>query len=419
MLFYLIQIIISFIAVYYYGDNRLRYFSMITAAYFISYYASGSFDIALTLYCAFVVLGVGKPSSFESMDFFLFSWVMVYFVIGVLFKSAYSTMAAFVTRYGFVVLWLWIYNIKPKEKEWVATVDDYRFAIRVGFLTELMIIILIWATDGIGARVVKDNQPIGAGMATALMTIIGWCYLNKQFSVKETMLYTVFCTITILLSGTRGYMVIYALAMVVIFSMYLLDTPENGKRSLQRVGIFLVILSLLVLYVFFVKPDILVDVLRLDEGLGYRENENVYVKEIMKIAPWHNRLLGFGMSGTANHVEGFLEVVYQASWNRKWMIERLLNKSIFHNYWYTILFKQGVVGLVFIVVFFLRTIKTVLKLNTSLWFRSLLALLIIGNMISQTYRITATCSVFEMLLIMFFVKQIESRDALAEKDCHL
>ena len=422
MLFYAIQILASLFASYYYRNNRLRYFTVITVAYFISFYFSGSFDIALTLYCILIIIGVGRSFSVRLTDFLFALWLLIYFIIGIVFQDSFSTISSFVTRYGFLFICLYINFVKTESFEWIATESDFRFAVRIGLLTEFLIILLVWSSEGIGTRVVTNNQPIGAGMAIALITIIGWCYLKKQFTANETILYSILCTLIVLLSGTRGYMVIVSLGMFAILCMYLLDIPGNGEKMCLRIGLFLILISILLVWILIIDHgESVVRLLRLDASLGYRENENIYVKGIMKIAPWYNQLFGFGMAGTANHIEGFLSIVQQASQNRDWMFRKLLNKTIYHNYWYTILFQQGIIGLIIVFMFFINLMKRIITLKTDSWFKFLLFMLILGNMISQAYRITATCAVFELLIIMFFIRMIESMDALGEKEkgCHL
>ena len=204
-------------------------------------------------------------------------------------------------------------------------------------------------------------------------------------------------------------MVIIALPLAVVILAYLFNLPENGKNALIRIGVCCLIGAAAIICLFVVdRGETVIQVLRLDEGLGYRENENLFVKEIMRRAPWYNQLFGFGFGGNASKVNGFLEVVQQASWNREFMFSRLLTRTIFHNYWYTVLFKTGILGVGMIILFYGLMLRKIFCVKGQSWEKWMLGMMVTGNIVSLTFRITATCSIFEMLLVAFFIRQMQN-----------
>lgn len=407
MLFYAIQIIASLLACYYYREKQIRCFSILTITYFISYYMSGSYDVSLSLYCVFIVLSSGKPSKMNLSEIILFAWILLYTIIGIVLQNFRETMMTLVTRYGFIILYIYISISDKNKKCWKISASDSRFIVWCGILTECLIVLLVWSKSGIGARVVTNNQPIGGGFVTSLLTVVGWCYLQKWFSALETMMYCIFFLIIIVLSGTRGYMLIGIFIFAVIFLSYILDIPNKGKAMQLRISTCFLISSILIPILLIINQWFpLSNILRLNEGLGYRENENYFVIEIMKNAPFFNVLFGFGIGGLANHIDGFYQIVQMASWNRRFMFKRLLTKTLFHNYWYTILFKQGIVGLFITICYFAGMLHKVLKLDANTWFKGILSAMIIGCVVSQTYRITATCLIFETIIISIFIKTL-------------
>ena len=85
---------------------------------------------------------------------------------------------------------------------------------------------------------------------------------------------------------------IIALPLAVIVLAYLLDIPESGQKAFIRIGICCLIASVAIISLFVIdRGETLIQILRLDEGLGYRENENLFVKEIMQRAPWYNQFI--------------------------------------------------------------------------------------------------------------------------------
>ncbi len=410
MIFYLLQIVVSLFAFYHYRNNRIRYLAVITTMYFAVYFMDGGFDIALSIYFVMIFLGIGKPTKIDMGSFWLIVWILAYTIVGVVFQNIFTTLSTLITRYGYILVFGCMVLEKGSENAWYAKAEDYRFVVRLGLFTEIALIALVWMRDGFGARIVTNHQPIGAGMVIALTIVTGWCYLNRCFSAAETVCYSIFFIIITILSGTRGYMVVIGLTLMVIMISYLLDVPDNGQKMLIRIGICCFGAAAVIVWLFVLNRGKMIgDFLRLDESLGYRENENVFVRELFLREPWYNKIFGFGFGGNASHVEGLLEAAQKASWNRPYMFEKLQSRTIFHNYWYTVLFKQGIMGLIVIVVFYVTMIKSIFDMNEKKWKRCLLLMFVVGSVISLTFRITATCSVFEMCMIAFFIRQTENR----------
>lgn len=409
MIVYLFQNLISLAALWYYRDNRIRYLTITTVAYFLSYFATGDFDISLSLYFGFLIIGAGLPKNIKMSSLFLLLWIVSYTIVGAVFQDFFATVTALITRFGYIIIFIFMQLEKKTDSLWKADTEDYRFIVRAGLITELVIVALVWMQTGIGSRVVAGHQPIGAGIVIGLMAVIGWCYLRKMFTAVETVVYSLISVVVTVLSGTRGYMVIIALPLAVIVLAYLLDIPESGQKAFIRIGICCLIASVAIISLFVIdRGETLIQILRLDEGLGYRENENLFVKEITQRAPWYNQLFGFGFGGNASQVKGFLEAVQQASWNREFMFSRLLTRTIFHNYWYTVLFKTGILGMAMIILFYGLMFRKIFCVKGQIWEKWMLGMMVTGNIVSLTFRITATCSIFEMLLVAYFIRQLEN-----------
>lgn len=404
MLFYCLQIVASLAAYYFYQDNKIRYFGVITTIYFLVYFWAASFDISLTLYFGMILLGCGLPKRIKFKYMLIAIGIVAYSIVGFLLQDIVLTMSTLITRFSYILVYIIVISLKDADKKWNVSAADYRFLVRLGLLTEIIIIALVWMRHGVGARVVTNNQPIGAGIIIAYTMIIGWCYMTKRFTTLEMFVYNILSVIIVILSGTRGYMVIIALPLAITFLIYLLDIPEQGRYMKFRIGMFCIIASFVVLWI--VSSDIiniLTESLRLDESLGYRENENIFVKKIIATSPMYNKIFGFGFGGNARHLNNFVDIVHEASWNRSFMIVRLLVRTIFHNYWYTVLFKQGVLGLIVMILFYIGMYFDVSHMKVNLWTKMLIYTTIIGNVVSLTFRITATCSIFEYLMLALFI----------------
>lgn len=420
MLFYILQVVGSLLAYYYMREKRIRYFGVITFVYFFSYFFAASFDIPLTVYFIFIILGIGIPKRISFFKLFVCIWIAIYTIIGILWQETVMTFSTMIARYSYIIIYIFIMSESRSEQDWKISTDDYRFWLKFGLLTELAIVILVWMRHGIGSRVVTNNQPIGAGIVIAFTAIIGWCYLTKRFSTKEMLFYNFASLMIVLLSGTRGYMLIIGLPMLLTFILYLLDYPGKGKNMEARIGgVFVLLAVFTIVYVIFDGGTLISDLLRADQGLGYRENENYFVKAIIREAPWYHKLFGFGFGGYAQHIENFIDIVHESSWNRDYMLTKLLKRTIFHNYWYTVLFKQGIVGLFVMIGFYCTVFADIHHMKSGVWTKLLLYASIIGSIISLAFRITATCSILEFMIMACFIKWNNKRAVLKQKKMQL
>ena len=390
MAIYLVQGLLSIVTLIKRRDDFIRYTADITMLYFLSYLCAGSFDLSLSLYAVFLIAGIGKLQKISLGGIITGILICLYAGVGIMYQDAYMTLATVVTRYTYIIIYIcMIFSEKIKRTKKVSA-DDYRYMVRSGLLTEMLIVIVVWMKDGIGARVVTNHQPIGGGIVLGISLVVGICYRQHLFRAGEMLLYDGISMILIILSGTRGYMIIFAMIMAVTMIVYFMDIPDHGKTFEL--------------------------ILRLDESLGYRENENLYVKELMKRIPWYRKWFGWGFGRSAAGTKEALTAAGLASWNRRYMFGKLLQRTIFHNYWYTILFKQGISGLIVMILFYARMVKRICQDIKDRWIRYFLLMMAVGTVILLTFRITATCSILEMLLVAYFIRQMEEDNGEGEKE---
>lgn len=417
MAIYLVQGLLSIVTLIKRRDDFIRYTADITMLYFLSYLCAGSFDLSLSLYAVFLIAGIGKLQKISLGGIITGILICLYAGVGIMYQDAYMTLATVVTRYTYIIIYIcMIFSEKIKRTKKVSA-DDYRYMVRSGLLTEMLIVIVVWMKDGIGARVVTNHQPIGGGIVLGISLVVGICYRQHLFRAGEMLLYDGISMILIILSGTRGYMIIFAMIMAVTMIVYFMDIPDHGNRMLQRIGVIFFVAAIVILWIcIFDHGKTFELILRLDESLGYRENENLYVKELMKRIPWYREWFGWGFGRSAAGTKEALTAAGLASWNRRYMFGKLLQRTIFHNYWYTILFKQGISGLIVMILFYARMVKRICQDIKDRWIRYFLLMMAVGTVILLTFRITATCSMLEMLLVAYFIRQMEEDNGEGEKE---
>ena len=66
-------------------------------------------------------------------------------------------------------------------------------------------------------------------------------------------------------------------------------------------------------------------------------------------------------------MENFIDIVHESSWNRDYMLTKLLKRTMFHNYWYTVLFKQGIIGLAVMLGFYFSVFVDIYRMKAGIW----------------------------------------------------
>ena len=61
-----------------------------------------------------------------------------------------------------------------------------------------------------------------------------------------------------------------------------------------------------------------------------------------------------------------------------------------------------------IILFYGLMLRKIFCVKGQAWEKWMLGMMVTGNIVSLTFRITATCSIFEMLLVAFFIRQLEN-----------
>lgn len=61
-----------------------------------------------------------------------------------------------------------------------------------------------------------------------------------------------------------------------------------------------------------------------------------------------------------------------------------------------------------IILFYGLMFRKIFCVKGQIWEKWMLGMMVTGNIVSLTFRITATCSIFEMLLVAYFIRQLEN-----------
>lgn len=110
---------------------------------FCSYLCAGSFDLSLSLYAVFLIAGIGKLQKISLGGIITGILICLYAGVGIMYQDAYMTLATVVTRYTYIIIYIcMIFSEKIKRTKKVSA-DDYRYMVRSGLLTEMLIVIVV------------------------------------------------------------------------------------------------------------------------------------------------------------------------------------------------------------------------------------------------------------------------------------
>ena len=273
----------------------------------------GKLDVLLPIYffvstCPFIT----KVRKISKITLFICAWFGIYLVFGLIFQDPVATITSFVAKYWQIIIFFIVIDTPLKSK----TIVTYN-QLQVSLLIETVLAIYLLLTNskveenGL-VRLVSNAQPITGNIAITVLPISVYLYFKyKNDSKIETkIIFTeMIFFVWIVLSGTRGYTLMFAGTMFIVFYDYWICNQKNKPKAYNRFAIiFLMGFAALVFIV--VTPEILnriISILRLEDSTGIRSYENAAEWEFFLNAPWNVKIFGIGSGGTAGTYNEFPE----------------------------------------------------------------------------------------------------------------
>lgn len=388
--------------VFYFRDNYFRAAVMLTCVYLVSLTLAKEMDITFSVYFLFLFFVLLRAAEGLPRRFLLYGlYLLPYVFTGLFFQETMNTASVLLTRYGFLLLGLLQCELRLPES--FRMEEDIPFALRWGTATELLLAVYLLLRGDLEGRLTMNHQAVGGSISIGLiLLILAFYFHNQELWMRNYMwLYLAVNLLIIILSGTRGYFVIAGLALLPFIWNFFMDRRYFRIRWLAA-AVMLWLFCLLLLLGSDEIWSYVVRTLRLNESIGYRVYENAFIKMLYQSEPWYHKILGFGLGGRANHLPETIGIAWEAVRGAVWMVPKLLTETTCHNYWYTILFKQGTLGLFvcgFVIFCFFRKLFVCRNIDSGVYHT--LLFFGIGILISLTYRISSTCGVFEVLVLLW------------------
>lgn len=209
-----------------------------------------------------------------------------------------------------------------------------------------------------GIRLVSNSQPITGNLAIALLPLMGYLFFQSYpFDGVRRLRILVYATCFLVLtvvSGTRGYVLLFGLCFAVMAFFYFWDAANGRYRSYAPILIicFIGVFACILIGLFQKElVNLIVDTLRIDESLGIRDYENAVVQQTFAGQPLGNQLFGIGIGGRWSDSPAFVEAAWEIF--PDWALPKYTDAigTAMHNFFANVLILQGLFGLLLLIVF--------------------------------------------------------------------
>lgn len=292
------------------------------------------------------------------MTFFLLFYLGIYVIIGLIAQDLFGTAMTFVSKIWQLPIFFIIFDSalsikdKPSIKQLI-----------IAFFFESVMGIYLLLTGKMGesngmVRLVSGAQPITGNIAIVILPLLVYLFFKYDHDRKKKFLllslgslFFIWC----ILSGTRGYTLIYALVLFYLFYCYWFK--KNSRKISITHGSFLFLISLLIISVAIIGAvplilDKFASILRLNPDVGIRTFENAAEWDFFFSGPWYVELFGIGLGGIAGDYPEFSEAILRQGALGMWNMEHYLMDAgaLFHNLYADVLLNMGIIGLVVMII---------------------------------------------------------------------
>lgn len=376
--------------------------------------ALASLDLTLPIYI--VLSAVPLLATFRSVRgrFTLIYFIIIgaYFLYGIIFQDMRATITTFCTRYyQFMVLML-LYQSQYARLDEQSMPKLLVAAVIMESVLNLFLIITGKSFDeSESLRLVSGNQPVGGNLSVVILPVIIYCYFHLTEFRGMTIVIWSALFFWVLMSGTRGYVILFALPFVPVFMHYLVGNWQSKEESAKKLLILFSILMMLLLFLLVTGDwldDHLRHFLRLGEGVGRRGKENAIALDTFQNTSMRYQIFGMGFGGTPRDVPGYEMAVYRV-WGHSWGVQRYLGlKGVsFHSLYSNTLLIHGIIGCAMLLLVFLWGFRII----RSCWCaypqeRICLYLYWLTFFFINNYRWSCDCGIAEMIVLAAVVNQL-------------
>lgn len=377
----------------------------------------GEMDILLPIYFLVsffsIVINMNKISY---VSIVIYAFFGCYLIFGLLFQNTIATCVSFIAKYWQFIVFFIVIDSKVNLKA-----DVKIRQLQIALLVETLLgVYLLLTNSEVGdngmIRLVSNSQPITGNIAVAVLPVSVYLYFkNKGNHRIETRIIFIELGFLfwIIMSGTRGYTLLYAITMLFIFYDYIFNNRKSGKNAIQnRFAIIAFVCWLLLLLVIVVPgfADGISAILRVEDSTGIRSYENAAEWNFFWSAPWEVKLFGVGLGGTPGRYQAYVDAIMTQVAKGMWDQNSYLYEAgaPFHNFFANLTLNFGLIGIVIIglVNFNIWNTTTRICCNNKL-IKLTFHLYQLGFLLMNYFRWSTDCGISEIIIFTLVLKLIE------------
>lgn len=376
------------------------YYQLFTATvYLISLSYIQTLDITLVIYLIFSIIPYIRNFKITST---LYSIILMYFVlsvfISVLNNGIGSAISIFTIRLSGLFLFHFLFSDIDFQKHRVKThISSFKYS--VSFLLCELIVLLIGLSLSTDGRLMLNYQCTVGCIATSAVLFLAYRLLEFKSNRIIIIIAMIALTVVACLSGTRGYILVSVAVTCVSIFVY----AEIRMR---------LIMCLSALLIGLIKYESILNLflskLRMGESTGRRTSENLFVLEFMNERSFFNLLFGNGFGAVVGRFSISEDIIARVS-DTAYTYYVLHNVSGFHNFWATILYSSGIVGLIMVIALYIMLFRQVLSSNASFKFKIVALVFLLSYAVLLWYRWTATSGILEFAMFAYILYDIKLR----------
>ena len=361
--------------------------------------------------------------------FLLLAYEGFYLAYGILFQDRVASIVAFISRDWQFLSFFLAYDILSRRPDsfigtWNVSGKNVTAAAVIESLLGLYLAYMNYTGTGI-TRLVASSQPITGNIAIIVLPVLACLYygvpLEQAAPPKcvgtRVLWYVLVLFLWTVLSGTRGYMIIYAAVFVPLAYSFFFELRDAGLGSRSRVLLFILTLVLLAGIVIFV-PSLAEEAMAMlrikgaNASTGIRKYENTAVWGFFMDAPVRVQLFGIGIGGRPGSWPEYLRHLHEqfalGMWNREYYLNR--SGAIFHSLYACVLCARGLIGILVLILCYAGIWRRITACTAEYrGLRAALRLYFISFAVMNYYRWSSTCGIAELTVLACILTMIRVR----------
>lgn len=387
------------------NKNLVSYQIILLVVYLIAITITERMTVVLPVYILFSAIPFISNFKIKGIIPFVYVYYTgIYFVLGVVFQETIPALVSFFSRlYQFIVI-IVVINHKIIDSLYLNIKKILFWALA----TETFLGIYLFFTSSMESssglvRLVAGNQPVGGNLTIAILPLIILVYFNNKLIRGYVISCSLFLFAWIVLSGTRGYLILFLAAMLPVYYSYFILECHNKRKVLLN---YLLVVSLVSAFTIFIIDnfgmiDYFLNIARVNESLGIRGLEDKIAADYWLRTSIFNQMFGMGLGGIAAEQQGYISSVFGVMGN-SWAYTIYANRigTSFHNLYGNILIMQGLFGILLVIGIFIWGIRKIYKFNIANRLEKMAYLLYwVSFFIMNIFRWSSECGISEMLFL--------------------